>query len=233
MPLKARGNYMVNAERFWSNAHRGTVEECWPWRRHTNRRGYGMLAELGSHKTRRQVLAHRVAFELFYARKIPDGLLVLHACDNPGCVNPAHLFLGAHADNMRDAKTKGRVAWGSRVGTSKLTADIVRGIRGLYEAGHRQKDIAGRYGIAQAYVSEIVTGKKWSRLDGYGDRGGGHMRGEDHIFSKLTNDDVKQIRNEYRRGTRGCGQRELAKRYNVSRRTIQRIVNGEGWKHVP
>lgn len=78
---------------------------CWEWQYSVNKKGYGMFG-IATSTTQ---LAHRVSFTL-YKGDIPEGLFVLHHCDNPKCVNPEHLFLGTNTDNMRDAKAKGRLA---------------------------------------------------------------------------------------------------------------------------
>lgn len=76
---------------------------CWAWKGLTSH-GYGRLRYHG-----KTVSAHRLSWEIHNNRPVPDGLFVLHSCDNPACVNPAHLFLGTHQDNMRDARDKGRL----------------------------------------------------------------------------------------------------------------------------
>ncbi len=98
------------ADRFWIKVVRSGDDECWGWSGTTNK-GYGRINVGGN-----MVLAHRVAWELT-SGLIPPGMCVLHSCDNPPCVNPNHLFLGTHADNMRDMRAKGRhryavVRWG-------------------------------------------------------------------------------------------------------------------------
>lgn len=78
---------------------------CWEWQGNRNQTGYGLFTVGGR---RSGMVAHRFSYDRFVA-SIPDGLKVLHRCDNRRCVNPAHLFLGTQLDNMRDASQKGRI----------------------------------------------------------------------------------------------------------------------------
>jgi hypothetical protein len=94
-------------ERFWEKVDRRADDECWPWIAGTTVDGYGALA-IGT-PSRRYVRAHRFSLML-HLGMFDRRLLVLHDCDNPSCVNPAHLRLGTQFDNMRDMSAKGRGA---------------------------------------------------------------------------------------------------------------------------
>jgi len=96
-------------DRFWGKVDRRRDDECWPWTASVTRHGYGqiMVGAYGTGSRPRPLRANRVAWELTHG-PIPDGLWVLHSCDNPSCCNPSHLFLGTQTENMRDAADKGR-----------------------------------------------------------------------------------------------------------------------------
>jgi hypothetical protein len=87
---------------------------------------------------------------------------VLHKCDTPQCVNPEHLFLGTHQDNMRDMALKGRTPFGSKNKDAKLKPEQVLEIRKLYaEGGHTIRSLGTKYGVNYKNIHNIVTGKKW------------------------------------------------------------------------
>jgi len=109
---------------------------------------------------------HRLMFLAWYPYlKIPNGIEVNHSCDNPRCINPFHLHLGTHADNMQDAKIRNRYRFSYRKGehnpSAKLTAEQVKEIR-ANKSKHR--DIAKKYGISKRYVSKIKTFRTWAHL---------------------------------------------------------------------
>jgi hypothetical protein len=89
----------MEREQFWQNVQRDSPSECWEWAGSRLPEGYGRLGK---------EIASRVSYRIHFG-PIPDGIWVLHRCDNPPCVNPGHLFLGDHAANMRDAARKGRL----------------------------------------------------------------------------------------------------------------------------
>ncbi|MFD9905613.1 HNH endonuclease signature motif containing protein [Streptomyces sp. NPDC059063] len=91
------------AVRFWLRVDRNAPGGCWLWTGARGDHGYGTLQGDDG----RTVGAHRFSYTLHHG-PIPDGLLVMHSCDNPPCANPAHLSVGTHADNMRDMAAKGR-----------------------------------------------------------------------------------------------------------------------------
>lgn len=143
----------------WERVATGRIDECWEWAGARKESGYGVLAIDG-----RQARAHRVSYEDAFG-PIPAGLLVCHHCDNPPCVNPAHLFLGTYADNNRDMAEKGRARGGSRVSgerhhRARLTDTAVETIRAAVAAGESQAAVARRFGVSTSQVNNIVHGRQ-------------------------------------------------------------------------
>ena len=155
--------------RFNSKYEKHGPDECWEWVGTRNTHGYGMVSFNGKLQS-----AHRVAWQISNG-PIPKGkgnhgTCVLHKCDNPPCVNPAHLFLGTHADNMADMAMKGRRATsglkGEDSGNAKLSTDNVFEIKRLYASGKiMQKHIAERFCVSQNTISRIINGKRWAHLN--------------------------------------------------------------------
>lgn len=131
---------------------------CWEWTASKDKCGYGRL--LVDRKAR---LAHRLSYE-FFREKISPGFHVCHRCDNPGCVNPEHLFLGTDADNCADRDAKGRrpPPKGTVNGRARLTEKDITEIRAAN--GIRQVDLAKQYGVAQTQISRIRRGEHWRHI---------------------------------------------------------------------
>lgn len=147
------------AARFWTLVSPEPNTGCWLWMGSYASDGYGQVAE-----RKRVFRAHRVAWRLVNG-DIASGLEVCHRCDNRACVNPSHLFLGTRLENEQDKDRKGRRPRGERSGNAKLTNETVLAIRREYASTRiRQRDLAAKYGIGQASVHYIVTGKHWSHL---------------------------------------------------------------------
>jgi len=96
------------SERFFSKVDQGRNVDCWPWTGGSTIHGYGRFQAGESREESRVELAHRQAWILATGLAIPDGLCVLHLCDNPPCCNPSHLVLGTQGANVFDMVNKGR-----------------------------------------------------------------------------------------------------------------------------
>ena len=132
---------------------------CWLWRGMVVGSGYGMVRF-----ERKMYPAHRLAWKLFRG-EIAPGLVVCHKCDVRTCVNPEHLFLGTHAENMKDMKEKGRSPHGDGHSRSKLTAKNVRRIKTMLAAGQmRMSEIARAFGVTHGTIDCIAKAKTWRHV---------------------------------------------------------------------
>jgi hypothetical protein len=162
--------------RFWASVDKsGGDDACWPWTAGKEKRGYGRLFVNG-----RNVTTSRFSFEL-HKGPIPNGLFVLHRCDNPPCCNPAHLFLGTLTDNSADMVSKGRQAKGENHGSrthpgavkkaitrgekhhaAKLNRHSAQEIVSLYrQGGITMQRLADKYGVHLVTVCDVIHGKTW------------------------------------------------------------------------
>lgn len=146
--------------------------DCWIWTRSRTNQGYGAFKRAGSRKPQ---LGHRISWEI-HRGLIPDGLLVLHKCDRPACVNPDHLFLGSFKDNTQDMVSKNRhsakywprpperVARGNAIPLAKLNPGLVLEIRAAFATGESMRSIGRRVGVTHESIRKVVRGKSWTHV---------------------------------------------------------------------
>lgn len=146
-------------DRFWSKVDKSG--DCWEWAGAKNHNGYGRF-----HLPVKQCRAHRFSYILTHGH-IPPGMCVCHTCDNPGCVNPDHLWLGTIADNMKDKERKGRSMHprGESLPQSKLTEKQVLEIRAKYiPFKYSLSRLAREYNINNVTVHDIITRRRWKHI---------------------------------------------------------------------
>lgn len=162
-PIQKRRNRSgipgLDRERFLSFVEK-SEGGCWLWTGRRDKDGYGVFGAKrnGKNYTWR---AHRFALAELAGVDVDNDLVTLHSCDNPPCVNPAHLSLGTNLDNIADRQRKGRTPVGSQAGAAKLTeADIVL----IREATGTLKSIGERFGVSLSSIHLIKKAKIWRHV---------------------------------------------------------------------
>lgn len=149
---------MIPTIKFFANFIKRGEDDCWLWEGPKDSWGYGQYRENG-----KAFSAHRIAYE-HYTGIIPKGLLVLHSCDTPACVNPKHLRVGTQKENMQDKVQRNRCydSSGEANGSAKLTAVEVEQIRDLAKCGLFSRSAIGElYSIHRVTVGLIVNYQLW------------------------------------------------------------------------
>lgn len=145
-------SHLTTEQRFWLNVDPKDPDACWEYQGCRHDHGYGLIS------TR---YAHRFSYELHFG-PFPQTLHVRHKCDNPPCVNPAHLELGTHADNMRDMANRGRASGGAQIREErKLTPEKVRAMRADSAAGVGPSEMQRRYGVTRTTIKHVITRQTW------------------------------------------------------------------------
>lgn len=159
---------LAQAERFWTKvqicSHGEACQDCcWMWDGGLDPYGYGFYStRLHDAKTNFRVT--RLIWVLVYG-EIPEGLLMLHRCDNPPCCNPAHLWVGTQTDNQQDSIRKGRRPLGEQHPQARLTEEQVRHLRQLRDAGWSYTALMRVYGSGHNTVRAAVNRHTWKYLD--------------------------------------------------------------------
>lgn len=163
LPIGTRKPATVE-ERFWRHVKK--TPGCWEWDGSAkSKRGYGQISMGG--RGGKQELVHRFSYTL-HKGEIPYGMVVMHMCDNPKCVNPDHLTIGTHSENTRDAVKKGRwksippLNCGENQHSSKLTADDVRFIRDNPKI--EAKELAAKYGTNITSIHKVRRRQTWKHI---------------------------------------------------------------------
>ncbi len=154
------------ADRFWEKVDVRMPSECWEWTARRKSCGYGEISV-----ERKAKLAHRISYELNKGA-VPEGMHVLHSCHNTGCVNPSHLRVGTHQDNMVDMKDACRQAIGVRNASCKLTeaeALLIAATLKRIPPTRKQKELgfgivsflSRWFGVGHQQISRIGRGKTW------------------------------------------------------------------------
>ena len=145
------------SKRFWEKVDKDS--ECWNWQGCKLPKGYGQF----SYKLKTEQ-SHRVSWMIHFG-DIPDGMHVLHHCDNPGCVRPDHLFIGTNADNKQDMMNKNRQAKGSRLPHTILSENDITEIRELYKTNkYTQKQLGEMFSVDQSNICRIINRSYWKHI---------------------------------------------------------------------
>jgi hypothetical protein len=142
--------------RFWENTDR--TSGCWIWQgAFCASTGYGDITI--DHKS---CPVHRIAYEIYYNAEIPKGKMVLHSCDHKTCINPEHLHIGTHLDNMQEAIDRGRTCKGEKNGNSIYTEKQIREIK-TYMKGHPRslRWMSRTLAIPRSTLRDIQSGRCW------------------------------------------------------------------------
>jgi hypothetical protein len=146
-------------DRFWRSVVKSDDRGCWTWTGCVHDFGYGRISIGGS-----PIAAHRYSWILHFG-EIPDGMQVLHKCDNPPCVRPDHLYLGVDQDNANDRVARGRTVRGENRPDSILTASDVVTIRRRYSSGGTSyARIAFDYGVSVACIVGAIKRRTWKHV---------------------------------------------------------------------
>lgn len=143
-------------ERFWNQVDTSAgPDACWPWVGFRDRDGYGKVTI-----SRVKLYAHRVAFE-WANGPVPEGSDLAHSCDNPPCVNPAHLSAETHAENLRQSSERHRMHFGTRHPRARFTDDDIRRIRSGAET---RAQLAAEFGVSEQTIGKIARRERWPHV---------------------------------------------------------------------
>lgn len=150
-------------ERFWAKVDKKSAPiknkrlgRCWLWIGAKDRNGYGVVRIGGKNYS-----AHRLSWEWANNQKIPDGMVLIHLCDEPSCVKPSHLTIGTQINNIEDRVKKNRSARGQQNGKARLTEKDVKLIKKLRGRGMTESSIAELLEVSRSAVANVLHHRSW------------------------------------------------------------------------
>lgn len=158
------------------NSIHGIIDDngCWICRSHKPRKRYGRSSKFSYYQIivgkrddgkKNRMLMHRYIFELYNNTSIPKGMVVRHKCDNDLCINPEHLEIGTHKENMEDMSLRGRSTRGEKSSNSVLKEEDILEIRRLYKMKEfNQTQLSIMYNVSQRLISGIIRREYWSHI---------------------------------------------------------------------
>ena len=217
--------------RFWGSVSKLSSAECWLWTKAKDRYGYGVFWHDGKNQT-----AHRASKMIQLGALTPSHIHVCHTCDVPACVNPDHLWLGSHIDNVQDKVDKNRhlnVARGETHVFAILTEVQVSMIMHRLVAGDPLGDLALTYNVHPATISAIKIGDNWRHLAGAdGNPTLDQLKTSRSNATTANLGDVKlamDIKYDLKFGT---PVQAVADKYNVSQALVHKISVGKAWASI-
>lgn len=209
-----RGFFDLHAGKITKNC-----DGCWVWTGAKTGFGHGAVTT-GARVT----MAHRAAYEAAHGEGKARGSMVLHSCHNPACVNPSHLSLGDHSENMRQMREAGRSVAGEKQVMAKLNNEKVVAIRRRIGSGETLMALAVEYGVTHQVIKKAATGQTWRHIPG-------EVKPQSIRLGKgaaqiLTAEDAKAIRRDL---DGGCSKKAISASYGISLSTVYAISAGRIW----
>lgn len=225
-------------DRFWQRVAKGGPDDCWVWTGGRDAHGYGTIGgslfgvryvPLGAH-----MLAHRASFIIHNGPPVGPsndwhGWVVLHTCDNPACVNPAHLRLGTQAENVRDMDKKGRRKVSVKAGVEHPRAVLSEDqVRQIMDSPLTNKKLSSEIGVPAWLIQNVRLGRSYTSITGgvQLSRGRPKRVGQEIHNAALTYEQVKLIR------TSDLSTYEIAKQIGVAASCVARARRGETYADV-